>query len=183
MPLRWYAASPRTDEDDLLVADPVAAADGVVAVRADPRVERLEPGPRLRDEDDGARRMPHAEVDEGVDDAVRRLGVDDGDDEVEHRRARMREALLGDERIAAVVEAGRGVPQRGEVPGDGAHRGVALLPHRRGQALGLAEAHEPPMDRLLLAGAPHAVGHGRRHARPSRSSSSSAAGGPHEPAA
>ena len=105
-----------------------------------------------------------------------------GHDQVEDRCAGVRQPLLGDERCAVVVAARRRVPHRREVRGDGAHARVARLPQRRGQALVLAEAHEPPMDGLLLGddvGRP--LGHGLRQARPSRSSSSSAAGGPQRP--
>ena len=75
------------------------------------------------------------------------------------------------------------VPQRREVAATArtvvprsSHIGVARL-------CVLAEAHEAPMDRLLLRRRRSRSAHGRRHARPSRSSSSSAAGGPQVPAA
>ncbi len=56
-------------EDDLLVADPIAL-DRVMAVRADPRVERGRIRLMLRHEDEGARWVADAEAQQGLHDAI-----------------------------------------------------------------------------------------------------------------
>ena len=115
-------------EHDLLVADAVAAAHRVVAVRADARVDLRAGRSVLWHEHDRAGGVVHPEADQRVDDPVGGGLVDDGHDQVQDRRARVRQPLLGHQRIAAVVEALRHVPQRGEVAGDGLARSCPARP-------------------------------------------------------
>ena len=101
---------PAHRQHDLLVADAVRVAGRIVAVRADAGVKRRAVTMRIGDDDQRPRRMAHAQVDQRPHHPVGRGLVHDGDDEVEHRCARVRQALFGDERLGA-IEGGGWRPQ------------------------------------------------------------------------
>ncbi len=97
---------PAHRQHDLLVADAVGVAGGVVAVGADAGVERRAVTVRVGDDHQRARRMAHAEVHQRPHHPVGRGLVHDRDDQVQHRCARVRQALLGDERLGAIEDGG-----------------------------------------------------------------------------
>jgi hypothetical protein len=169
-------------QDDLLVADLLLVLVSGVAVRTDGGVHCRTGSAGIRYQHDGARRVAEAQPHHRLHHAPGRRLVRDGHDQVQHRCPGMRQALLGD--AWAVVADHR--PQGGQVVGDGRDAGVAHRPDRRHPRLGLAEAHQVAVDLQLAFGLGSAVAvrvdHGRRQDRPPRSRSSSAAGGPHEPA-
>ena len=178
-------------QDHLLVADPlVLHGRSHVAMRADPSVKRVAARLVIGDQHDGPRGMAHAQAHERLHHPLRGVRTHHGDDQVEDRCAGVRQALLGDPRLAVGGGGGRrglrSSPQASELGFDGLHIGALRLPDGRGEALRVAELHETAMDREFAlrggSGCHLSAAYSRRQVRPSRSSSSSAAGGPQVPA-